>query len=366
MISPRSLILLAIALVLLGCRTEFGDRGFDPYAMTAENAAEKRDEDLFVPLGKTNGVAPDLLTRPKDLFRLGPGDIISLKILGDETSATRALVGPDGKIYFNVLRGTFVWGRTLSESKQLLEQGLAKELTPPPRLSIMLSAVASRRIWIMGQVQEPGVYNLVVPMTLLEAISSAGGFAAVPGSSQINADLKNSFVIRGDRRIEVDFERLINRGDFSQNIFLQQDDFVFLAPSRIADVYVLGAVLRPGNVGLSERMSLAREIANAGGVVKYGFATHVAIVRGSLTDPKIAVIDFKAVETGRALDVFLQAGDVVYVPFVPYRKVAELADHVLNQFVSTIAINEGRNAIQQGGAPVGVSVGLGQIAPAPR
>ena len=350
----------------MGCRTEFGDRGFDPYALSAETAVARRDESLFVPFGKTNGVPLELLSRPNDLFRLGPGDIISLKILGDETSATKALVGPDGKIYFNLLRGTFVWGRTLSEAKQLIEQGLAKELAAPPRLSIMLSGVASRRIWIMGQVQEPGVYNLVVPMTLLEAISSAGGFAAIPGSSQINADLKNSFVIRGDRRIEVDFERLINRGDFSQNIFLQPDDFVFLAPSRIADVYVLGAVLRPGNVVLSEGMSLTRAIANAGGVVKYGFASHVAVVRGSLTDPKIAVIDFKAVETGRATDIYLQAGDLIYVPFVPYRKIAELADHVLNQFVSTIAINEGRNAIQQGAAPVAVSVGLGQVAPAAR
>ncbi len=356
-------ILAVVAAGFAGCRTDFGDRGFDPYAMSTEAATARRDENLFIPIGRTNGVPAQMLTRPNELFRLGPGDIVSVKILGDETSATRALVGPDGKIYFNLLRGTFVWGKSLSETKELIEQELAKELKAPPRLSLMLSGVGSRRIWIMGQVQEPGVYNLVVPMTLLEAIASAGGFASPPGSSQINADLKNSFVIRGDRRIEVDFERLINRGDFSQNIFLQPDDFVFLAPSRVADVFVLGAVLRPGNIMLTEGMSLTRALANAGGIAKYGFSSHVAVLRGSLTDPKLAVIDFKAVETGRALDVYLQAGDVVYVPFVPYRKLAEFADQILNQFVSTIAINEGRNAIQKGAAPVGVSVGLGGQAP---
>lgn len=348
------LLLLGALVALAGCSTPPEDRRFNPYAKMSESTDE-----IFVPVNQTNQPNRDLLARPKDIFRLGPGDVIEIRILGDDRSATKTLVGPDGKIYFNLLRATFVWGLTLSEATDLIERQLSREFQVPPRVSIMLRSVGSRKVWIMGQVQSPGLYDLVIPMTVLEALSSAGGLASPPNSSQINADLKNSFLIRGDRRIEVDFEKLVNQGDFSQNIYLQPDDFLFLAPGQASDVYVMGAVAHPGNYPLNEQMRLTRALANAGGLAKYSFGTHVAVIRGTLNNPRIAIVDFKAIERGRAMDLLLQAGDLVYVPFAPYRKLAELFDQALNQFVSSIAINEGRNAVQRGSAPVGVSVGLG-------
>ena len=53
-------------------------------------------------------------------------------------------------------------------------------------------------------------------------------------------------------------------------------------------------------------------------------------------------------------------GDIIYVPFTPFRKIEQIADEILSQFVRSLAVNEGQNAIVEGATPVGVSVGFGE------
>ena len=352
--STLFLLLLALAW-LTGCASPPADRRFDPRRADFTNGYDA----LFTPLELTNVISPDWLREPTNFFRLGPGDVVDIKVLGDETTTTRTLVGPDGKIYFNLLPGVFVWGLKLSEVKTVLEVELAKEMRVPPSLSIVLRTVGSRRLWIMGQVQTPGSFDLMVPITLLEAIAAAGGLATLAGSSEITADLRNSFLIRGHQRIPVDIDRLIRKGDLSQNIYLQPEDFLFLAPSQVSDVFILGAVAQPGSIVYTEPMTLVRAIASAGGTVRYAYGSKVAIIRGSLQNPRAGEVDYKEIIKGKESDIPLVPGDIVYVPFVPYKKVAELAEEVLQRFVGTVALNEGRNAVDQGAAPVGVSVGVG-------
>jgi len=82
---------------------------------------------------------------------------------------------PDGKLYFNLLPGVDVWGLTLTEAKTRLENTFTNYLREQPRIAMTLRGVESKRVWILGCVQAPGVYTMATPMTLLEAISMAGG-----------------------------------------------------------------------------------------------------------------------------------------------------------------------------------------------
>src|SRR4029078_13066535 len=126
---------------------------------------------------------------------------------------------------------------------------------------------------------------------------------------------------------------------------LQPDDFVFVRSAESSEVYLLGALARPNVVPFTEQMSVVTAIALAGGPISYAYTTHTAIIRGSLTEPKIAIVDLKAIRKGQQKDVLLQPGDIFYLPFAPYRKIAQFADEILSQFVRTIAVNEGQNAI---------------------
>jgi protein involved in polysaccharide export with SLBB domain len=164
-------------------------------------------------------------------------------------------------------------------------------------------------------------------------------------------------VIRNGQTLPVDFQRLLERGDMSQNIYLQPDDFVYIPSGAAREIYLFGAVRAPRAMALSDQPTLVAAIAAGGGPVREAYLSQVAIVRGSLTSPQIAVVDFNEIIKGRAPDVELQPRDIVFVPFSPYRLVTRYLDAVLNTFVFTVAANAGADL--GGGNNVGVSVPVG-------
>jgi protein involved in polysaccharide export with SLBB domain len=323
----------------------------------------------------TNRISPEWLKPDGGLFTLGPGDKVEIEILGDAASKTTTFVAPDGKIYFNLLSGIDVWGLTLAQAKARLEDEMANFVREKPQISLLLRGVVSKRVWILGRVQAPGVYALAAPTTLLDAISQAGGTLSLAsyrdqeaaGINQEMADLHRSFVIRQGKLLPVNFSRLLNQGDLSQNIYLQPDDFVYFPASTAREIYVLGAVAQPRPVLYSDNMTVAAAVASAYGTIKGAYLRHVAVVRGSLDHPEIAIVDYKAVIRGEALDIPLQPHDIVYVPFSPYRYLVKYAEVILNTFVSASAINAGSAVFTKqptAGAGIFIPVGSGiQVIP---
>jgi protein involved in polysaccharide export with SLBB domain len=219
-----------IGVFLAGCATK--GPSFDPRAHTSA---------AFAPAGLTNHLDPAWLRPKTDPYRLGPGDVIEVELLGEATSQhTSVTVGPDGKIYYSLLPGVSVWGLTLAETRDLLKSEFSKYNKATPDPLVTLRAVGSKRIWMLGAGTASGVYTLASPTTLLEAISSSGGIPAAGADTAY--DLSRSFVMRGGKRLPVNFERLFKQGDMSQNIYLEPDDFIFVRPADTANIYVMGAV----------------------------------------------------------------------------------------------------------------------------
>jgi protein involved in polysaccharide export with SLBB domain len=359
----RALLLSSTGLLLTllsGCHTS---HEFTARSQFAAPPAE------FSTVSLTNRLAPELLQPPANFFTLGPGDRIQIEILGQTNSRALTFVGPDGKLYYHLLSGLDVWGLTLTQTRDLLEEGLSKYLSEP-RVGVTLREVGSKSVWLLGRLNRPGIYPMPAPMTLLESIALAGGTArsSSQNTSEELADLRHSFVMRQGQLLPVNFHRLLREGDTSQNIVLQPDDFVYVPSALAQEVYVLGCVRLPRAVPYTEEMTLVTAIAGASGPLKYDYLSrydsvltpdallsHVAIVRGSLTEPRIAVVDAGAIMKGHAPDVPLEPGDIIYIPNSPFRFIKSYLNLILNSFVSTVAANEG---IRAGGGEVGVSVSV--------
>ncbi|PYI81878.1 MAG: hypothetical protein DME26_19080 [Verrucomicrobia bacterium] len=324
----------------------------------------------------TNELSPDLLRAGNDLFTLGPGDQLEIEIVGSVTNASRAAVtvGPDGKIYFNLLPGLDVWGLTLAQTRSLLEKEFAKYVKNGPQIAVTLRGVGSKYVWLLGRLNKPGIYPMAGPMTLLESIAVAGGtsHSASQVTTEELADLRHSFVVREGQFLPVDFYRLLREGDTSQNIYLRPDDFVYVPSALAQEVFVLGAVRVPRTVAYADQMTLVSALSSASGPLKYdilsrtdpgpftkdAYLSHVAIVRGSLAEPQMAVVDYNAILKGKAVDVRLEPGDIVYVPNSPYTTLKRYLNMIVNTFATTVAANEGTRAA--GGTPsLGVSVPIG-------
>ncbi len=313
----------------------------------------------------TNHVAREWLQPPTNYFTLGPGDKLEIEIIGDPNSRNLTTVGPDGRLYYYsasqnvpILPAIDVWGLTLAEAKTKLET-LLKEYFTKPVVSLQLRSIDSTRVWILGRVANAGIYPMPAPMTLIEAVSAAGGTmsTSASGTTEELADLSHSFIVRNGERLPVSFERLLNEGDMSQNIYLQPDDFIYFPSSVSRDIYVLGAVRTPRAVS-RQHDTLVGAIAEAGGPIKNAFLSQVAIVRGSLDNPKIAIINYNDIIAGKNSNVRLEPRDIVYVPFSPYRYLTKYLDLILLTFVRAVAINEGARAVDPNAAPAGVSIGI--------
>src|SRR5688572_26397723 len=168
-----SCLLIATA-TLCACRTK-------PPAPTSQGFPAKLGTNAFTSVSPLMPIQNEWLKPPVDFFRLGPGDVLEIEVIGEPVAPASVMVGPDGKIYYSLLPGLFVWGLSLSEARDLMEKNLAKELRQQPELGLTLKAVGSRRVWILGNVGAPGVYSLATPVTLLEAIAAAGGVAQQAG-----------------------------------------------------------------------------------------------------------------------------------------------------------------------------------------
>ena len=219
----------------------------------------------------TNQFDRSWLAPATNLFTVGPGDKLEIELLSEPGSKTVTVVAPDGKIYFSLLPGIDVWGLSLGQIKARLEQELSKYVRDQPQVSLVLRDVQSRHVWILGHVQAPGIYPLAAPMTLLEALSLAGGSLSLSafrqaeafGASDELADLRRSFVLREGKMLPVDFQRLLHLGDLSQNIYLQPDDFIYLPATTAREIYVLGAVAQPRAVPFKDGMTVASAVGSA-------------------------------------------------------------------------------------------------------
>ena len=359
--------------VLAGC-SHYGRKYTDLQPLLAGSNADPAGTGMSA-VTLSNRLDPAWLKPPVDPFTLGPGDRLEIELIGEPASKTITIVAPDGKVYFNLLPGIDVWGLTMTQAKGAIEKELSQYVRQQPQVSLVLRNVESKRVWILGRVQAPGVYPMATPMTLLEAISTAGGTMSLStfqsqssaGIGEELADLPRSFVIRQGKLLPIDFQRLLTRGDLSQNIYLQPDDFIYFPGATAREVYVLGAVTQPRAVPYTDDLTVAGAIASAYGTLNGAYLHHVAVVRGSLSQPQIAIIDYRRVIRGAANDMHLQPHDIVYVPFSPYRYVQRYLEIILNTFVSSAAINAGTKAagVQQvGGAGIFIPVGSGiQIIP---
>lgn len=354
---------LAGALMLgTGCRTS--QPVFAEYEAPRPAAIMGEAETVVL----TNTVDPQLLKAPTQLFTLGPGDKLELELIGNPASRAITVVGPDGKLYFNLIPGVDVWGLTLMEARTRLENSFTNFVREQPRIAMTLRGVESKRIWILGAVQAPGVYPIATPMTLLEAISLAGGTLsmttfrdqAAAGIGEELADLKRSFVLRRGELLPVDFQQLLYQGDLSQNIYLEPDDFVYVPAGTARMIYVLGAVTQPRPVPYMEGMTVVGAVANAYGTLKEAHLSQVAVVRGSLVQPQITIVDYWKVIRGEAPDVRLMPEDIVYVPLSPYRYLRRYMEVILNTFVTSTAINAGSYVVtKQQGFPPGIFIPVG-------
>jgi protein involved in polysaccharide export with SLBB domain len=271
---------------------------------------------------------------------LGAGDILNLQLFDLPDSARPEVpVGPDGRISFLQARDIMATGLTVDELRAKLDEALSKFYQNPHTIIIPV-AFHSKKYVVLGAVANKGVYTFERPLRVIEAIARAGGLeTGLYAARTVElADLQRSFLVRDGQRVSVDFEGLFLRGDLSQNIPLQPDDYLYFALASANEIYVLGEVMLPGMQIFAAKPSAIGAIATAGGFTPRAFKSRVLVVRGSLDHPETFVVDAAAILHGKAPDFKLQPRDVVYVGRNPWVVAGEIVDMAAKAFVQSALV----------------------------
>jgi polysaccharide export outer membrane protein len=155
-------------------------------------------------------------------YVIGPADVLNISVWKEPELTASVPVRPDGKISLPLLNDVDAAGLTPMALGNSITEKLKKFLADP-RVSVTVSQTNSQRVYILGEVARPGAFPLLPHMTVLQALSTAGGFGQY-------ADQKKIYVLRTENgkqvKLPFDYKQVIKGRNAEQNIFLQPGDTI--------------------------------------------------------------------------------------------------------------------------------------------
>jgi polysaccharide export outer membrane protein len=242
-------------------------------------------------------------------YKIAEHDELQINVYGEPDLTKTVRVAVDGNISYPLLGRVKVAGLTTQE----LEDSLSKLLREGgyivnPQVSVYMEKFST--ISILGEVRNPGSYELKGKFGILDAVAQAGGF-------NIDADINNVKILRvQDGQQTTTQLRLgdIKKGLETTEIVLKPNDTICV--EKIGKVTVLGEVSRPGTFELKDRLTVLEAIAMAGGFTDVASINSTRIIRaeeGSKKVIRIKVTDITR-RGQREKDIELFPGDIIYVP----------------------------------------------------
>ena len=249
---------------------------------------------------------------PQDrTIRIGTGDLLQITVFGVPDLAEEVRVNDAGSVSVPLIGNVHLAGLTSDEAQQLIATRLRdRGLLRDPQVAVFQKEYASQGIAVMGEVQRPGIYNLLGERRLSDAISAAGGTTGRAGRA-ISITHPN----QPDKPIIVDMDYMDPSKSPVGNVTLLPGDTVVV--SRAGVVYVVGAVVRPSGFVMenNEKMTVLQAVAMAGGTMTTASLKSTKILRKTPSgDVQEIPIALNKILAAKAQDYPLQAEDVLFVP----------------------------------------------------
>jgi polysaccharide export outer membrane protein len=242
---------------------------------------------------------------------IGPRDVLDIRVFEDPTMNTKTTVTDDGKISFSFVGKIDVSGLTPAQLEQKIKAELEKQYMHKATVTVLVAEAGNRPISVIGAVMHPGRIGVTGNITLLQALTQAGGLATGYG--------KTVYVLRTagnglTDQIAVDVDDLMVNGNPDLNLPLRPNDVVNVPLESMINIYLLGEVMKPGKVQFrhSQSPTLLQAIADAGGPTDRAAAKCIIKRKVNGKETNI-VVDYRRILNGKAADVALQDDDTIYV-----------------------------------------------------
>lgn len=231
---------------------------------------------------------------------LGPGDVIKVVVYNNPDLSLETRVSESGTISYPLVGVVSVGGLSTAAAEKKLAQLLQSGgFVKQPQVNIVVTALQSQQVSVLGQVNRPGRYPVDGKRTVFDILAQAGGVAADGGDLITLLRKRDGKAVRE----QIDILDIARKGELSRDIELQAGDVLYV--ERAPRFYIYGEVQRPGPLRLERSMTVLQALSAGGGLTPRGTERGIRIKRAD-AQGKIEIINAKH-------DDLVRPDDVVYV-----------------------------------------------------
>jgi len=246
-------------------------------------------------------------------YEIGPGDVLMIRVWGDEDLTRAIVVSTEGSFRFPLIGEVQAAGRTVDEVGRTITERLAGGYLVDPQVEVMIKEYRSQKVYVLGEVVRPGAYPLDSRASIIEIISKAGGLGKDAGDEaeiiRGGKDWKKDKALTPDDQgvgqvIHVDLRGLL-AGTLDRGIGeIQNGDTVFVPKAKV--FYIFGEVAQPGKYRWERGLTVLKAVITAGGFTEIASKRRIKIQRKD-TEGEEEKLKAK-------LDMVVEPGDTITVP----------------------------------------------------
>jgi polysaccharide export outer membrane protein len=246
-------------------------------------------------------------------YAIGPKDLLTINVFEVPELNITVRVSEDGTITLPLLGKIEVGGITRADLEGKLAGLLEKSYLKNAQVTIFIKEYKSKKVSVIGAVENPGNYELIGKQTLLQMLSQAGGLTEEASDRII---VIRQYSDGKSKSLMIDLEGLMLEGNASLNIPINSGDIINVPGERFVDVYVFGQVKTPGYIKMKKasHMTLLRAIAQAGGFTERARKSAIIIKRMEKGKEKNIKVNAKKIIKGKKPDIILKPNDIIFVP----------------------------------------------------
>jgi polysaccharide export outer membrane protein len=163
-------------------------------------------------------------------FQLGAGDVIEISVWRNDDLYRKVQIGPSGLISYPLVGTIQVSGLSIIAIRDNITTALSEYIVDP-QVGINVVSYESNKVFVLGEVRRPGVFQSVGQMSAVEAVSMAGGFT-------LDAAPRTVLLVRGDiddpELISLNLSDALKKGDFRQDLALLPGDVLYVPATTFA------------------------------------------------------------------------------------------------------------------------------------
>lgn len=216
-------------------------------------------------------------------YIVGPLDVLTINVWKHADLSGTFRVGAEGSLTFPLLGAVKVGGLSRRDIEQELQRRLADGFVRDPQVTVGVEEFHSQRVFITGEIREPGAIPLSGPMTLLEALARAGSVTERAGAEAIIARPKGAAAATKPAPFDSSADILrvdigeLQRGRLTHNVTLKNGDTILIPRAETA--YVMGEVKAPGEYPIANGTRVAEMLSRAGGITERGSSRRIRVMR---------------------------------------------------------------------------------------